>query len=136
LARATQKPHFAACIELTESALIAGATGDGRIDDYQISRLETRYLLPNVCHDCTALMTNAKGETHDLIPDPSLRVIVDIGSADTCSDDPEQYVCRMLERRIGLFHDFNFSNSCKYHGFHEVSLLLREPGWSFFPVFL
>ena len=98
--------------------MIAGATGDGRIDDYQISWFETRYLLPNVCHDRTTLLTNAKGETHDLIPDPSSRVIVDIGSADACSDDPEQCVCRMLQRRVGLFHDFNFSNSCKCQGFH------------------
>ena len=71
-------------------------------------------------------MTNAKGKSHDLIPDPSLRVIVEIGSADACPGDPEQHVGGMLQCRGGLFHDFNFSNSCKYHGFHKVSLLKRN----------
>jgi hypothetical protein len=111
---------------MTEAALIADAAGDRGIHHYQISRLETRHLLPDVRHNRTALVTNAKRETHNLIPDPSLRVIVEIGSADACPDDPEQYVFGMVQRRGGLFHNFNFSYSRKDHGFHKVGLLRRE----------
>jgi hypothetical protein len=57
-------------------------------------------------------MTNAKGKTHDLISDLSFHVIVEIGSADACPNYPEQYVCRMLQRRGEPFDDFDFSNSC------------------------
>jgi hypothetical protein len=117
-----------------DPALIARAAGNGRVHDYAISRLEARYLLPNLHHDCTALMTNAKREPYNLIADPSLRVIVEIGSADAHSDDPEQYVCRMPQRRGGLFHDFDFSNSRKHHGFHKGGLLLRRSRGSLFPV--
>jgi hypothetical protein len=113
---------------MTEAALIADATGDRWIHDYQISRFETRHLLPDVRHNRTAFVTNTKRETHNLISDPPLRVIVEIGSADACPDDPEQYVCGSVQRRDGLFHDFNFSYSCKGHGFHKVGLLLRESG--------
>jgi hypothetical protein len=63
---------------MPEPALVAGATEDGRIYDYQISRFETRYLFPNVRYDRTALMTNAKREMHNLVTDPSLCVIVEI----------------------------------------------------------
>jgi len=61
-----------------------------------------------------------------LISDPSLRVIVEVGSADACPNDPEHYVRWIPQLRGGLFHDFDFSNSRKYHGFHEVGLLLRK----------
>jgi hypothetical protein len=74
LARAPQESNFAACVEMTDPALIADATGNRRIHDYHVSRFETRYLFPNVCYDRAALMTNTKGETHDLIPDSSLCV--------------------------------------------------------------
>jgi hypothetical protein len=72
-------------------------------------------------------MPNAKWETHGLVSDPSLRVIVDIGSADACPDYLEQYICRMLQRWVGLFHDFDFSNSCKYHGFHKSASCWENP---------
>jgi hypothetical protein len=111
---------------MSEAALIADATGDRWIHHYQISRLETRHLLPDVRHNRTAFVTNAKRETNNLISDPSLRVIVEIGSADACPDDPEQYVCGIVRGRGGLFHDFNFSYSRKDHGFHKVGLLLNE----------
>jgi len=113
---------------MTDAALIADATGDRWILDYPISGLETRHLLPDVRHNRTAFVTNAKRETHDLIPDPSLRVIMEIGSADACPDDPEQYDCGRVQRRGGLCHDFNFSYSRKDHGFYKVGLLLRESG--------
>ena len=80
LARATQKPHCAARVVIAGPALIASAAGDGWIHDYHISGLETCYLPSHILHDCTTLMTNTKGETHDLVSDPSLSVIVEIGS--------------------------------------------------------
>jgi hypothetical protein len=100
-------------------ALVAGTAGNRWIHNYHISGLETCYLLSHLLHDRTALVANTKGETHDLVPNPSLRVVVEIGSADACADDPEQYVGRTLKCRSGPFHDFNFPNSCKYHGFHN-----------------
>jgi hypothetical protein len=123
-------------VVITGSALVASAAGDGWIHDYQISGLDTRYLLPNVNHNCAALMTDTKRETDDLIPDPALRVIVEIGSADACPDDPEQYVGRMLQCGSRLFHDFNSPDSRKYHGFHEVILRSRQSRWGLLPVSL
>jgi hypothetical protein len=113
---------------MTDSELITVATRDRWININQISRLESGYLLPDVCHNRTALVTHAIRETHNLIPDSSLRIIVEIGSADACPDDPEQYVCGMVQRRGGLSNDFNFSYSRKDQGFNRVGLLLRESG--------
>jgi hypothetical protein len=113
-------------VVITGPALIAGAAGDGWVHDRQVPGLETRHLLPNVNHFGAALMTNAKGETDDLIPDPALRVIVEIGSADARPDDPEQYVGRMLQCGVRPFQDFNFPDSCERHGLHSVSLLLFD----------
>jgi hypothetical protein len=76
-------------VVITGPALIAGAAGDGWIHDYQISWLETCYLLPHILHDRATLMTNTKGETHDLVSNPPLSVIVEIGSADARPNDPE-----------------------------------------------
>jgi hypothetical protein len=112
-------------VVITGPALIAGAAGDGRIHNYQISRFETCYLFSRVLHDCTAFMAHTKGETHNLVSDPSLSVIVEIGTADAGPDDPEQYIGRMLQRGGRLFHDFNFPDSRKYHSFHEALLLSR-----------
>ncbi|MBP1623751.1 MAG: hypothetical protein H6Q07_1771 [Acidobacteria bacterium] len=52
------------------------------------------------------------------------------------STSAEQHVCMMLYRRSGPFYNINFSNSCKYHGFHEFNLLLSASTWILFPVSL
>jgi hypothetical protein len=74
-------------------------------------------------------MPNEIREMHDLISDSS---VVHIGSANPCSDDLEQYVCRMLQSGSGLFHDFYISNSSQNHSFHKSCLPLRESRWYLF----
>jgi hypothetical protein len=119
---------------MTEPALIAVAAGDRRVHDHQISRLHTGCPISDIFHYRAALMANAKWEMHDLVSDPSLSVIMEIGSADARPDDPEQYVRRILHCRSGPLHDFDFPDTCKHHSFHKVRLLSRESGWSLFPV--
>jgi hypothetical protein len=97
---------------MTEPALIAGAAGDRRVHDHQIPGLQTSCPISDIFHHRAALMADAKGETHDLISDPSLSVIMEIGSADARPDDPEQYVLRVLHCGSGLLDDFDFSDTC------------------------
>jgi hypothetical protein len=114
-------------MEMTEPALIALAAGNGGVYHNHIPRLELRYLTPHICHDRTALMADTEWKLHDLIPDPSLRVIVEIGSADPYTEDPEQYVSWMLQRGDGLVHYLDLPNACQYHSFHTFPRW-RNPG--------
>jgi hypothetical protein len=115
---------------MAKSALIADTAGDGWIHDNQFSGLDTGYLLPDIGYDRAALVADGERELHDLIPDPPLCVIVEIGSADAHTADPEQYVCGVAQGRHSLFNNFNLSYSRKDHSFHRVDLQLR----SFYPI--
>jgi hypothetical protein len=81
LTGAAQEPHAAACMAMAGPALIAGAAGDSGVDDDQVSRLEACDPLPDIGHDCAALMPYGIGERHDLVADSSLRIIMNVGSA-------------------------------------------------------
>jgi hypothetical protein len=75
-------------------------------------------------------MANAERELHELVPDPSLRVIMQIGSADTDPEDPKQYVSWMLQSGNGLINYYDLPNSCQYHRFHTSVSLLKESTWN------
>jgi hypothetical protein len=80
-------------------------------------------MVAHIDYNCTTFMAEGIREAYDLIADPSLPVIVNIGSANACSDDFEQYIRRMPEGRSGLFNDFNLPNSGENKGFHTSGLM-------------
>ena len=104
-------------------ALITNSAGDGRIHNHPVSRLETRCLFPGIGHNGTAFMADRIWEMHNLIPNASLGVIVEIGSAYAHANDLEQEVCGTQRRRRRLVDYFYGSDSGKHCGFHN---------WSFF----
>jgi hypothetical protein len=92
---------------MTKPALIASAARDRRVHGDQIPGLEARYLLANIGYNRAALMPDRIGETHDLIPDSSLCVIVEVGSADADPQNFKQNIVGMLQLRLGPFHNLD-----------------------------